>query len=205
MIWGSILSPVASLKDLVVEASSQTIPEANPQKPENKEESKWIPWMYTAEQLLGTTEIKGKRSNPRIIQWAKNVGGWITSYYKNDDIPWCGLFVDHCLRVHGIEITIDNPLGARNWAKFGFEVEPCRGAIMVFTRKGGGHVGFYVSEDLDFYHILGGNQSNTVNVTKIAKSRFLSARWPTNYPTLHNRNKGRIYKKFDGTVSTNEA
>lgn len=208
-IIATLFKTLAEVPTRAVEGSSQTIPELHLQEPptteKEKEESTWIPWVYTAETLMGTKEIAGSKSNATIMGWAKNVGGWITSYYKNDDIPWCGLFVDHCLRTHSIEITIDNPLGARNWAKFGFEVEPCPGAIMVFSRSGGGHVGFYVSEDDKYYHILGGNQSNTVNVTKIAKSRFLAARWPNNYPTLHSRVKGRVYKKFDGTVSINEA
>ena len=41
-----------------------------------------------------------------------------------------------------------------------------------------GHVALYWAEDEDHYHILGGNQSDAVSITKIAKSRFLGARWP---------------------------
>jgi uncharacterized protein (TIGR02594 family) len=167
--------------------------------------SKWIPWFEEAKRLQGLKEIRGRRSNSTIMQWARDIGGWIKNFYKNDDIPWCGLFVAHCMMAHNIPVTIKNPLSARAWNKFGFKCEPCLGAVMVFSRKGGGHVGFYVSEDKTYYHILGGNQSNSVNVTKIRKNRFLGARWPTNYPTLYKRVKGRIWKKFDGKVSTNEA
>lgn len=39
-------------------------------------------------------------------------------------------------------------------------------------------MGFYWAEDDDAYHVLGGNQSNSVNITRIAKDRLLSARWP---------------------------
>ena len=41
-----------------------------------------------------------------------------------------------------------------------------------------GHIGFYWAEDDDAYHILGGNQSNSVSVTRIAKERLITARWP---------------------------
>lgn len=54
---------------------------------------------------------------------------------------------------------------------------------MVFWREsrnsGKGHVGFYWAEDGDAYHILGGNQSNAVTVTRVARDRFLDARWPS--------------------------
>ena len=53
---------------------------------------------------------------------------------------------------------------------------------MVFWRKsphsGLGHVGFYFAEDEASYHILGGNQSNMVNVARLRKDRLLAARWP---------------------------
>lgn len=56
------------------------------------------------------------------------------------------------------------------------------GAVMVFWRGSPsgtkGHVGFYWAEDDSAFHILGGNQSNSVSVTRIAKNRLISARWP---------------------------
>lgn len=162
-----------------------------------------IPWMETAERLIGTHEIPGNRSNPKILEWAEQVGGWVEDYYTDDDIPWCGLFVAHCMLDNNIPVTINNPLSAREWAKFGERITPCFGSIMVFSRNGGGHVGFYVSEDSYSYHILGGNQSNQVNVTKVSKERFLDSRCPTDFSFI--MDKKRIVKRFDGTVSTDEA
>ena len=164
------------------------------------DEMKDIPWMHTAKALMGTDEIRGSGNNSKIIGWAKQFGGFLKSYYTRDSIPWCGLFEAHIMSV--------NPLGARNWLKFGVECEPQYGAVMVFWRgkKSGwsGHVGNYVSEDAKYYHILGGNQSDSVNVTKVAKSRFLGARWPTEFPDVRKTFAGRIIKTFDGKVSTNE-
>ena len=167
------------------------------------------PWMATAKKLVGTKEIAGRRSNSKIMSWAKALGSKMRSIYTNDDIAWCGLFVAHIMNENGIKHGLSNALGARNWGKFGEPCEPQYGAVMTFWRgkKSGwtGHVGLYVSEDSKYYHILGGNQSNSVNVTKISKTRFLKARWPSGYDTLKKRLAGRIVKKFDGKVSTNEA
>ena len=163
-----------------------------------------LPWMYTAKGLMGTDEVSGRRDNPTIIKWAKDFGGWVKSYYTKDSIPWCGLFTAHCFNDNSIPVTFKNPLGARNWAKFGYHITPQYGAVMVFSRRGGGHVGFYVSEDEYYYHILGGNQSDTVNVTKVSKKRFLDARWPHGFDDIQKDLDGRIIKNFDGKVSTNE-
>jgi len=158
-----------------------------------------LPWISTAESYMGLKEIPGARSNETIMEWADNLGGWIDEYYTNDDIPWCGLFVAECMRANNIDFKIKNPLSARAWANFGEYTEPKFGAVMVFSRRGGGHVGFYVSEDNDAFHILGGNQSNKVNVAKVSKGRFLEARWPSEYALLK-EDYSRIYKEFDGTV-----
>lgn len=128
------------------------------------------PWMKIAYSLNGTKEFAGKSNNPVIIQWAKKIGGWIASFYKEDSIPWCGLYVGHCMNEAGFPVKQD-ALSALSWANFGRSCEPSVGAIMVFKRSGGGHVGFYVGEDKDAYHILGGNQSDMVNVARVAKDR----------------------------------
>lgn len=165
------------------------------------------PWMETAKSLIGLKEYSGSRNNPRILNWAKIVGGWTASYYKRDSIPWCGLFVAICLIQNGI-IPTPEALRAKAWAswKGGKRLKtPCFGCILVFTRKGGGHVGFYVSEDKYYYHVLGGNQSDAVNVKKISKSRHMASVWPKGEQFEKFYKPGRIYKKFNGKVSTNEA
>ena len=161
-----------------------------------------LPWLAIAKELIGTDEVPGSGSNPIIVNWAKNLGGFAAKYYTSDDIPWCGLFVGHCIHEAGIKVTIENPLYARDWNGFGSGTVPCYGAIMVFVRDGGGHVGFYVSEDADTYHILGGNQSDSVNVTRVAKERLLGARWPTEF--IHLMTKPVVAQKT-GKVSKNEA
>lgn len=159
-----------------------------------------LPWIKTAKSFIGTEEIPGSKSNSVIIGWAKALGGWITTFYKDDDIPWCGLFVGYVMKSSGFQVDLKNPLGALEWLKYGKQTTPRYGAIMCFTRTGGGHVGFYMSEDSQYYHILGGNQSNKVSITKIDKSRYAGARWPENNSVMTNK----IVKEFDGKVTTNE-
>ncbi|WP_017444822.1 TIGR02594 family protein [Gayadomonas joobiniege] len=140
-----------------------------------------MPWMFAAHNLLGTQEQPGRGSNEAIIGWAQELE--MTSY-DDDDIPWCGLFVAHCIAAQlPYEALPNNPLGARQWQHFGHSVTPRFGSLMVFWRgsRDGwqGHVGFYWAEDEQAYQILGGNQSNAVTITRIAKNRLIDARWPT--------------------------
>ncbi|MEO9514281.1 MAG: hypothetical protein ABJH45_15080 [Paracoccaceae bacterium] len=79
-----------------------------------------------------------------------------------------------------------NPLGARQWTNYGRMVKPQLGSLLVFWRTSPsswkGHVGFYWAEDETHYHCLGGNQTNAVNIKRMAKSRLLEARWPNSLP-----------------------
>jgi len=165
------------------------------------------PWMETASQFIGLREKPGAGNNPTILNWAKIVGGWTANYYQRDSIPWCGLFVAICLIQNAIKPPPD-ALRAKAWAKWsgGKRLrEPCFGCILVFTRRGGGHVGFYVSEDKYYFHVLGGNQSDAVNVKKVSKKRHIASVWPKGKEFEKFYKKGRIYKKISGRVSVNEA
>lgn len=142
-----------------------------------------MPWLVEADRLRGTREIAGARHNPVIMDWAEDLG----IPYSADEVPWCGLFVAHCIgSTLPDESMPTNVLGARNWGTFGKPVKPQLGAVMVFWRGSRtgwtGHVAFYWAEDEEAFHVLGGNQSNSVNVTRIGKDRFLDARWPLTVP-----------------------
>ena len=161
-----------------------------------------ILWFNTAKSLMGTKEAPGNANNLRILNWAQEVGGWTAKFYKADEIPWCGLFVAYCMKKNGIAVH-KGVLSALSWASWGTPLaKGVPGAVMVFVRPGGGHVGFYVSEDKDAYHILGGNQSNSVSVTRVAKNRLKGIRWPKGQPAP---TQGPVYATFTGALSTNEA
>lgn len=131
--------------------------------------------------LMGTAEIVGRGSNRTIIAWRDelNAAGVAITGYSDDDIPWCGLFAAIVAHRAGKAVPA-SPLWARNWAKFGVAAPVAGlGDVLVFERPGGGgHVGFYIAEDATAYHVLGGNQSNRVSITRIAKSRCIARRRP---------------------------
>ena len=75
-----------------------------------------------------------------------------------------------------------NPYWSRNWLLFGREVQPIIGAVLIFERGSGGHVGFAIGQDDAHFYVLGGNQFDAVTIARVAKSRLLGARWPATYP-----------------------
>mgnify|MGYP001619425400 CR=1 FL=1 len=161
-------------------------------------------WMREARRLIGVREVVGRGSNPTIMSWAKRLGGWVAGFFKDDDIAWCGLFMAHIL---GLTLPREplpaNPLGALQYNKFGRQLEtPALGAIMTFTRDGGGHVGLYVGEDTTHFHILGGNQGNSVRISRIEKDRLSDTRWPK---TGEPERPGRVHLTPAGVpASSNE-
>jgi len=133
-------------------------------------------WFVEAKRHVGLKEIPGPRHNGTIQSWLSKLGAW----WRDDETPWCGVFTAHCMREVGLPVP-KYWMRARDWADYGANLRASHvapGAILVFARQGGGHVGFYAGEDKAFYHVLGGNQSNTVNVMRIAKARCIAIRWP---------------------------
>lgn len=164
-----------------------------------------LPWIAEAENLIGTKENLGVRDNPIILNWADS----LDIHYPSDDVPWCGLFVAHCVgSTMPDEILPANPLGARQWERFGEPIDPRWGAVLVFWREsrtsGKGHVGFYAGEDESAYRVLGGNQGDKVCLAWVGKDRFLKARWPRSAASLGG---GSAIVQVDrqGDLSRNEA
>lgn len=164
-----------------------------------------LPWLNEAQNLLGTREELGSRNNPVILDWAEN----LDLNYPEDEIPWCGLFMAHCIGSTMVdEVLPSNPLRARDWEDFGDPIEPRLGAIMIFWRKskssGLGHVGIYTGEDKTAFRILGGNQSDMVCFAWIGKDRLLKARWPRTGASLYG-GQAIVEVNRDHDLSSNEA
>lgn len=159
-------------------------------------------WMRVARSLLGTKETPGVASNPVILNWAQRLGAKVLGIpYTADSTPWCGLFVAHVLGVSGVAVP-KLAVRASIWADWGEHLErPVLGSVLVFTRKGGGHVGFYAGEDETTYHVLGGNQSDAVTLTRIVKDRLAAARWPRGEPM---KSFGPAMVHLKGSISRNE-
>lgn len=155
----------------------------------------------------GTLEHVGKGSNPNIMAWAKEVG--VSGWYPDDDVPWCGLFKGVCAQRAG---WLPKPkydlLSALSWLAWGVVIDKSQamlGDTLVFSRNGGGHVGYYIGEDDTHYCVYGGNQSNSVSFTWIDKSRLMGvrrAKWKISQPN----GVKKVYLNRSGeVVSKNEA
>lgn len=133
-------------------------------------------WLDIANGYKGLKEVPGAGNNPTIINWLLKLKAW----WRDDATPWCGTFVAHCMTEAGL-----NPpkawYRAKSWADWGLGApfsQLAPGVVLVFDRQGGGHVGFYVGEDKTHFHVLGGNQSDSVNIMRLQKTRCVAARWP---------------------------
>lgn len=155
-------------------------------------------WLAEARRKMGLHEA---RDRSVLMAWLRSDGRTLGDPAK---LPWCGDFVETCIALTlPAEPMVVNPYYALNWLKFGLEIgEASPGAILVFFRDGGGHVGFAIGERADAYRVLGGNQSNAVTEAWIAKSRLKGIRWPRTAPLP---GSGKVLVSAGGALSRNEA
>jgi uncharacterized protein (TIGR02594 family) len=159
--------------------------------------------LVEALRLHGTRETAGPGNTPEIMAWAHEMGGDLARVFTADAIPWCGLFMAIVAKRAG-KPGCAQPLWARAWASWG-QASPraSLGDVLVFVRRGGGHVGLYVGDDGTHYHVLGGNQGNAVSIIRIAKARCIAVR--RFYRIAPPANVRPIRLAASGPVSTNEA
>lgn len=138
-------------------------------------------WMVEAYKHNGLTEISGSKHNPTIVNWLKELGAW----WKDDETPWCGVFIAICLKRAGIAYPKEY-YRALSFLKAGVKLDkPAYGCVAVKTRKGGGHVCFIVGKTPSGKLVgYGGNQSNKVCYAVFNESDFEEFRWcgKTNAP-----------------------
>lgn len=153
------------------------------------------PWIVEAQKYLGMHEV----NNAKVLDKALRLDA--------SEISWCGAFTGLCIATALPKEPLPaNQLGARNWLKFGISVQEYKvGSVCVFWRgsRDGwqGHVGFVAGHDKSYIHVLGGNQSDKVTVSKVSKDRLLGMRWPATYPIP----SGNLpFTTFNGKVTTNE-
>lgn len=137
------------------------------------------PWITEARRHIGLREIKGAKHAPDILQFWRDIR---RSGIKNDETPWCAAFVGACLERAGIQSTRFE--SANSYMTWGVKLaHPVVGCIAVFTREGGGHVGFVVGQDKDGnLQVLGGNQGDMVKVSTFGRARVTGYRWPVGVP-----------------------
>lgn len=147
--------------------------------------------------LYGIREFVGEDNNPVILEWAEEVKKFVGIDYEMDATPWCGLFTGVVVK----RANFTPPricVRAKEWVKFGWENDEAEiGNILVFNRAGGGHVGFYVGEDDECYHVLGGNQNDSVCFRRILKRRCITVR---ECPWRYSKPRGARKKLLDSDV-----
>jgi len=132
-----------------------------------------------AKNHLGVREIPGKNHNPLILRWLRAVLSWVSS----DETAWCSAFVNFCAREAGYESS--GSLAARSWLEVGEFVplsEARKGDVVILWRvkRDGwqGHVAFldHYNPKRGLLYLLGGNQSDAVNITAYSDDYFLGVR-----------------------------
>jgi len=146
-------------------------------------------WLQVARRYDGLAEIPGAASNPVILQMARAIGA--PAWYHDDDQPWCAVFQNAVLRDAGKPIAIGtrgdffDRLRALTFHTQPYGqglAKPTLGAIGVFSRPEGAHVGMYLGEFRDLVYVYGGNQRNRVCATWLRRDRVKSWRWPPGEP-----------------------
>jgi uncharacterized protein (TIGR02594 family) len=178
--------------------------------------------LVEAIKLFGVTEGPGPKNNPTILAWATELkleltassyANWVADWYSasGDVVAWCGLFCAVIAKRSNPQHRRDRQppekfMAALEWANWGIAMnhyEAMLGDVLVFKRPGGGHVGLYVAEDEDTFHVLGGNTSDSVSIARIHRNRLYAVRRPAyiNQPA----NVRKIKVAPTGKISTNEA
>ena len=132
--------------------------------------------LLLAEKEIGTWEWKDGH-NPKILAYFKDAGH---PQIKDDETAWCAAFVGAMLKRSGSQGT--GSLVARSYLNWGEPVDLADakpGDIVVFARGNStwqGHVGFFVKRQGAFIEVLGGNQSNQVNIQRYSTANLLGVR-----------------------------
>lgn len=133
-------------------------------------------WLTEARKYIGLKEVSGPKNNSTVVDFWKRIH---LSGISNDEIPWCAAFVGAILENVGLKSTRSGL--AKSYLNWGIGLKsPALGSIVVFTRKGGGHVGFVVGKDKNGnIYVLGGNQSDSVSIKLFKTDNIVGYRWPS--------------------------
>ncbi len=132
-------------------------------------------WLRLARADIGLRELPGAPTAPKIAAWLQKLGAW----WSDDATPWCGTACAAWMQAAGHAIP-KHWYRARGWLEWGTALAaPAVGAIVVFERTGGGHVGIVVGKDqAGRLLVLGGNQGDAVSIAPFDMARVIGYRWP---------------------------
>lgn len=138
-----------------------------------------------AQRFVGVKEIPGSENNSQVLAMLRLDAQWP----EGDSVPWCSAFTNYIAWL--LRLPRSKSLRARSWLLVGVPVslelaEP--GFDVVILKRGSGeqpgpevieapgHVGFFAGVEGDNVMILGGNQSDSVNVAAYPVDRILGIR-----------------------------
>lgn len=136
---------------------------------------------------VGIREFSGDKDHP-LVQWWLSLCGYDLD--THDEVPWCSAFVNGMAWLLNLPRT--KSAAARSWLALGtpiISLTDCRAAydVVILKRGGGdqpgpdvlqaqGHVGFFAGFQGGNLLILGGNQSNGVQIDSFPRERLLGIR-----------------------------
>ena len=137
-----------------------------------------------AQRFVGIQEVGGAVDNPMIMSMLKLDNAWP----EDDEVPWCSAFANYVAWL--LRLPRSKDLRARSWLTIGKGImldDAEVGDVIVIKRGKGsqpgpevidapGHVGFYAGRFGELIEVLGGNQSDTVKISRYHKSRLLGVR-----------------------------
>ncbi len=138
-----------------------------------------------AQRFSGVAEAAGSASNPQILAMLHLDENWP----EGDDVAWCSAFANYIAWL--LRLPRSKSLRARSWLSIGrpIRIEEAEAGFDVVILKRGegeqpgpevidapGHVGFFAGREGDAVLLLGGNQSDAVNVGRYPSSRVLGVR-----------------------------
>lgn len=140
---------------------------------------------FIAERYIGTDEVEGKLANPVIMAMLTKDNAWP----DDDSVPWCSGAMNWW--AWHLRLPRSKSLRARSWLQVGRSVDIYNAKVgydVVILKRGGGdqpgpevinapgHVGLFAGLEGDRVLILGGNQSDQVNVSGYPARRILGVR-----------------------------
>ena len=135
--------------------------------------------------FIGLEEVSGTLSQPQILKMLRLDQGWPS----DDSVPWCAAFMNYIAYL--LSLPRSTSLRARSWLVIGDQVpleQAKKGFDVVILARGTdnqpgpevleapGHVGLFISYHMDKVQVLGGNQSDSVNIASYPRSRILGIR-----------------------------
>ena len=138
-----------------------------------------------AQRFIGVSEVAGTASSPHVLAMVR----WDLDCPEGDDVPWCSAFMNYITWL--LRLPRSKSLRARVCLLLGGAIpteEARAGFDVVILKRGGGnqpgpdvinsqgHVGLFAGIEGGKVLVLGGNQTDEVNVSRYPVGRLLGIR-----------------------------